>query len=153
MGYNHYCGTLGKIDRYIKGREYDLPKMEKRLENGELKIKYWIDHFFFSDVYIIGFGFDYSEIELWWILDRRRRLMLQNKSLISNKIIYYDIVDKDPRNMLDDELSEKEKKKKDKYELLEKMGVNCEIIVKKNDYKSGYINILEKVDSDIEQKK
>ena len=79
--------------------------------------------------------------------------MLQNKSLISNKIIYYDIVDKDPRNMLDDELSEKEKKKKDKYELLEKMGVNCEIIVKKNDYKSGYINILEKVDSDIEQKK
>ena len=79
--------------------------------------------------------------------------MLQNKSLISNKIIYYDIVDKDPRNMLDDELSEKEKKKKDKYELLEKMGVNCEIIVKKNDYKSGYINLLEKVDSDIEQKK
>lgn len=153
MGYNHYCGTLGKIDRYIKGREYDLPKMEERLENGELKIKYWIDHFFFSDVYIIGFGFDYSEIELWWILDRRRRLMLQNKSLISNKITFYDIVDGDPRNKQDDKLSEKEKKKKDKYELLEKMGVNCEIIVKKNDYKSGYINILEKVDSDIEQKK
>ena len=78
--------------------------------------------------------------------------MLQNKSLISNKITFYDIVDGDPRNKQDDKLSEKEKKKKDKYELLEKMGVNCEIIVKK-DYEFGYIKILENIELDIRQKK
>ena len=45
--------------------------------------------FFNSDIHIVGFGFDYSEIDLWWILNKRARMMLANNSAkqIKNKKI------------------------------------------------------------------
>lgn len=33
----------------------------------------WIDSFILGDVYVLGFGFDFSEIDLWWILNRKMR--------------------------------------------------------------------------------
>jgi len=33
----------------------------------------WIDYFIIGDLYILGFGFEYSEFDLWWLLNRRVR--------------------------------------------------------------------------------
>lgn len=38
-----------------------------------LKFKSWVDYFLMEDVYILGFGMDYSEFDLWWLLGRRLR--------------------------------------------------------------------------------
>ena len=46
-------------------------KYEKYKKN--LRIKSWVDYFLIADIYIIGFGLDYSEFDIWWLLNRRKR--------------------------------------------------------------------------------
>lgn len=142
IGYNHYCGTIGKLDAYLKGRaEWEgkpLPKMEKRFYSEDFAVKSWIDHFFFSNVHILGLGLDFSEIDLWWILDRRKRLIMEGCP-IKNHIIFYDIVKKDVSSCDDKDLSREELKFKAKYEIFAKMDVEkCIYEVEKNDYNSSY---------------
>ncbi|MCJ8326248.1 MAG: hypothetical protein MJK08_04015 [Campylobacterales bacterium] len=43
--------------------------------------------FFNTDIHILGFGLDYSEIDLWWILNKRARLGRTQK--LKNKIFFY----------------------------------------------------------------
>lgn len=52
----------------------------------DLKFKSWVDYFLMGDVYILGFGMDYSEFDLWWLLGRR----LREKAKVG-KICYYSI--------------------------------------------------------------
>lgn len=139
IGYNHYCGNIGKLDAYLKGRAVwegkPLPKMEERLYSEDFAVKSWIDHFFFSNVHILGLGLDFSEIDLWWILDRRKRLIMEGCP-IKNHIIFYDIVKKDVSYK---DLLREESKFKAKYEILAKMGVEkCIYEVEKDDYNSSY---------------
>ena len=95
LGLNHYSGSIAKISGYIKGT-YDFtfegkrPKIisiEEKLENNDFDKFSWIELFFNSNVHITGFSLDFSEIDLWWVLNKRVRLM--EKSLISNKVYYY----------------------------------------------------------------
>lgn len=153
IGYNHYCGTLGKLDAYLKGRtklkdsdESPSPKMEDRLVSDNIKIERWIDYFFFSNVYIIGFGLDFSEIDIWWILDRRKRLIMQGYP-IKNRIAFYDIVEKDVSLYNDKDLSHKELTVKAKYEILEKMSVDhCVYEVENDDYHSSYKKVIDDIE-------
>lgn len=46
-------------------------KYEKYKEN--IRVKSWVDYFLIADVYILGFGLDYSEFDIWWLLNRRVR--------------------------------------------------------------------------------
>jgi len=104
LGYNHYCNYVGQIKKYISG-EYNypknsgktglVPKMDLRLlQKPSFEFLSWIDLFFVSDIYIIGFGLDYNEIDLWWILTIRQRLKKKlmkrtGTDIIDNKIVYY----------------------------------------------------------------
>ena len=36
-------------------------------------MKSWIDAFILNDVYSVGFGLDYAESDLWWLLERKNR--------------------------------------------------------------------------------
>lgn len=73
LGYDQYCGMLTNINRYIKGLYRKegkvIPKIHERLKEGNsnLKIEAWIDFFFVSDVYMIGYGLGYDEIDIWWL--------------------------------------------------------------------------------------
>ncbi len=51
------------------------------------QIRSWIDSFILGDIYILGFGFDYSEIDLWWLLERKN-----NEKAKHGKIYYYEPV-------------------------------------------------------------
>lgn len=100
LGLDHYCGSVAKIDGYVKGR-YEYQEDKKTIKTASIidKLKNtsrfdrssWIELFFNSDVYIIGLGLDFSEIDLWWILNKRARFKLDNRSknLVNNKIVYF----------------------------------------------------------------
>lgn len=142
IGYNHYCGTIGKLDAYLKGKaEWEgkpLPKMEERFHSEDFAVKSWIDHFFFSNVHIFGLGLDFSKIDLWWILVRRKRLIMEGCP-INNHIFFYDIVKKDVSSCDDNDLSREDLMIKAKYEILAKMDVKlCIYKVEKDDYYSSY---------------
>lgn len=98
LGYYHYCSYIGQIKKYIIG-EYEfakrkdkgtIPPIENRLPISSNDILSWIDLFFMSDVFIVGLGLNYEEIDLWWILTIRKRLIQKlGRGIISNKIVYY----------------------------------------------------------------
>ncbi len=112
LGLDHYCGSIGKIDSYIKGwYRYtkdgitkDEPSIEKKFENNSFNNSSWVELFFTSDIHIVGFSFDFSEIDLWWILNKRARLK-KSKSLrgkINNKIFYYcDSIDEHKKGLFE----------------------------------------------------
>lgn len=39
----------------------------------EVRYSSWLDYFLMSNLYIVGLGMDFSEFDLWWILNRRKR--------------------------------------------------------------------------------
>lgn len=128
LGLDHYCGSVSKIDSYVKGRY-------KYKANGETKIVIpileklktktychtsWVDLFFSSHVHIIGFSLDYSETDIWWLLNKRARFATDG--LVKNKIYYY-------ADKMDDE----------KKGLLASFGVDVIITkVQNDDYKKMY---------------
>jgi len=135
LGLNQYCGSVSKISDYLNGK-YDytqekqkviIPKIHERLRGGIENIYSWIDLFFISDIYIMGFSLLYEEIDLWWILTRRKRLMRQGAN-ITNNIFYCGEV------------------KSGKKKLFQTMGVSIiEPDSKAVDYKDKYHSILDKI--------
>lgn len=98
LGLDHYCGTIGKLDGYLKGTyEFTQNKKKIRVQSILNKLREkkfdqysWIELFFNSDIHIIGLSLDFSETDLWWILNKRARMMTgKNKKLIKNKIYFY----------------------------------------------------------------
>lgn len=95
LGFDHYCGSLAKIEQFVKG-SYDLngERMEsitKRLTDGIKDIISWVDLFFVSDIHIIGLNLGYEETDLWWVLNKRRRIKQADASFNTNRIIYYPV--------------------------------------------------------------
>ena len=108
LGLDHYCGTLGKMDKYFKGSySYNSPLKSGDIINiqaslsqkikGEEKFDNisWIELFFSTDIHIVGLSLDYSETDLWWLLNRRARTLNCSPNNIHNKIVYYDAVQDD----------------------------------------------------------
>lgn len=126
LGLDHYAGYISKIDSYIKGNyEYknygETKKVDsiiKKLQSSKYDDVSWIELFFNSNIHILGLGLDYSEIDLWWILNKRARLMMDNS--INNRIIFY-------TNKIDEQ----------KEGLLKSFKVEVEII---DDYNESAVN-------------
>lgn len=98
LGLDHYCGAVSRINSYIRGgyvysqakSKIKEPSIVDKVINKGYTNSSWIELFFNSDIHIIGLGLDYSEIDLWWLLNKRARLMkgdLKNK--IENNITFY----------------------------------------------------------------
>ena len=95
LGLDHYCGSVSKIDSYVKGtykhivdgKSIVVDSMYEKLKNNTYCFTSWVDLFFSSNVHILGLSLDYSETDLWWILNKRARLA--SEKLVSNKIYFY----------------------------------------------------------------
>jgi len=147
IDYNHYCGTVAKIDSYLKGsyeweKEMKTDSIEKRIQNNDQQIYSWIDHFFFSDIHIMGFSLEWVEIELWWLLDKRRRYQRTGLN-IDNRIIFYftrSLNQINANNNSEDYA---------KYMMLEKLGVQCRFveidIIEERDYLFAYHQFLDSI--------
>lgn len=99
LGLDHYCGSIGKIDNYIKGnyryvsegKEILESSIEQKFKESSFNNSSWIELFFTSNIHILGFTFDFSEIDLWWVLNKRARMMKSNSvsSKVKNEIHFY----------------------------------------------------------------
>lgn len=71
LGHYYYANLLGRMTEYLSKNS----KRYERLYRSEkvLELQSWIDSFILGDVYILGFGFDLSEFDLWWLLNRKKR--------------------------------------------------------------------------------
>jgi hypothetical protein len=95
LGLDHYCRYIGKIDSYIKGeykysigkKEITEPKLTDKLRSNEYNNSSWIELFFETNMHIIGFSFDFSETDLWWLINKRARFKRTEK--IQNEIHFY----------------------------------------------------------------
>ncbi|WP_227096399.1 SIR2 family protein [Aeromonas veronii] len=135
LGLDHYCGSVAKIDSYVKGtykhnvegKSISVVAMQEKLKSHSYCFTSWVDLFFSSNVHIIGFSLDYSETDIWWLLNKRARFAADG--LISNEVYFY-------TNQIDNE----------KMGLLKSFKVNVVIIdVINGDYISMYksfINII-----------
>lgn len=95
LGLNQYGEFLSKIQDYVNGKykfKYNkktvqYESIENRVKEGPLDVNSWIDLFFSTELYIAGFGMDYSEIDIWWLLTKRLRIKKSNEC-INNSITY-----------------------------------------------------------------
>lgn len=108
LGLDHYCGSVSKIDAYVKGNykyfvdgePIPIMSMDKKLESGSFCYTSWVDLFFSSNLHIIGLSLDYSETDLWWVLNKRARFAADN--LVKNNIFFYvDYIDEQKRGLLE----------------------------------------------------
>lgn len=71
LGHYYYANLLGRMVRYAAENEN---RYENDANNGkETVINSWLDAFILGDVYVLGFTFDVSEFDLWWLLNRKLR--------------------------------------------------------------------------------
>lgn len=97
LGLDHYCGGIGKINDYIKGTYYlkgkqkRIAKMTEKIADNQFDDDSWLDLFFHSNLFFVGFGLDYSEIDIWWVLNKRARIWgeMNLAKTEKNKIYYY----------------------------------------------------------------
>jgi len=108
LGLDHYCGSVSKLDAYVKGRyKYKKEKrrtavvsMKNKLENNDFCNTSWVDLFFSTNVHIVGFSLDYSEMDIWWVLNKRARILAGN-SAYNNVYFYSDNIDDEKRELLE----------------------------------------------------
>lgn len=156
LGLNHYCGSIGKIDAYLKGRynfrhkeqKEPIIKIEEKLKANKFDGYSWIELFFNSNMHIIGFSLDYSEIDLWWLITKRARLM--ENDLIFNEITFYTKPISELELAIDKENNEQKKRKlivqidteNKKMQTLRDFGINVKEISKSNGYNEHWNNIF-----------
>ena len=68
IGHYYYGILLKRIIDYLDHRHSDY-----RDDNSKYVTESWIDAFIKGDVYILGFGLDFSEMDLWWLINRKKR--------------------------------------------------------------------------------
>lgn len=129
MGYDQYCGELSKMDDWVKGSykiiaNEPIKAIHSRFPNTahDDTIKSWIDLFFTSNVHIIGYSMPFDEIDLWWLLDKRKRLIWEGRMTTYGTITFYDTVLKSNGKEKNDKEKCKEKRKA-KYKLLDILDV------------------------------
>ncbi len=132
LGYERYGANIQKIRNFIifGNNDKNISPLKQRLATEENMYISWVDHFFKDDIYIVGLGLDFHEIDLWWLLDFRAREIYKQPKIINNKIYYYC-----PKH-----------EKKVRLEVLKAMKVNIvEIEVKDSNYTNYYIEVLRKI--------
>ena len=72
LGHYYYGNLLFCYDDYLTrcapDRKYRLGTSGKGMP-----VMSWLDYFILGDVYTLGFGFDTAEMDLWWLLCRKKR--------------------------------------------------------------------------------
>ncbi len=134
LGHYYYANLIGKMlefNTYRKNLFMNCAKADKKL-----KFSSWIDSFIIGDVYVLGFGFNMSEIDMWWLLNRKKR-----EKASHGKIYYYNIC-KDFN----------EKENQTKIKLLKILDAEIlHIPVAADDWAAAYTNALNEITRKMEE--
>jgi hypothetical protein len=80
LGYEQYIGQTQRMRNYVvTGPDYEgfqgQPLAKRLTAPGPHQVLSWIDLFLANDLHILGFSFDFAEVDLWWLLTYRSRLI------------------------------------------------------------------------------
>jgi hypothetical protein len=137
LSYEHYASSLYSMRAFLvagkKGAKTAVENIYSHVEHlhtngGAMNYHTWMDYFFCADIDIADLNLGESEIDLWWLLAFRARLLKNAKYPITNRIRYFDNMD--------------DAKNRDRRELLEALGVT---VISKNEssWEMFYSNIFE----------
>ena len=82
VGHYWYGSLLSKYKNVLDERKNSY---QKSAETGEFRVTCWLDALIMGDVYVLGFGYDISEVDLWWLLNRKN----SEKSPKKGTLYYY----------------------------------------------------------------
>lgn len=110
LGHDRYVESAAHIRRYcdpslgVPFKAHPLPlravfrAADVRLD--PRKPHSWVDLFLLRDVHVVGFGLDYTEVDLWYLLSLRQRLRsstaAQLEPLRRTRIVFHHFDDGDP---------------------------------------------------------
>ena len=132
LGHYYYGNQLCGIKKLLSGRADSY--RARQSEGKDAEIKSWIDAFILGNVYVLGFGMDVSELDIWWLLNRKKREKAEHGG-----VFFYEPYDK---------------KQFGKYQLLRQLqGKHSDLGwnkagMKKEDYKAFYDDAI----ADIEER-
>ncbi len=136
LGFDQYCGSLSKLSEYIKGN-YKSDKgpvcnvhMKQKCKMQKFDNLSWVELFFYTNVYIVGLALDFSEVDIWWLLNKHVRIKREVPEVQNN--IYY---------IFNNQYDNKEEKK-EIYEALEAFQVECQGIDSNENYITNIFNII-----------
>ncbi len=91
LSHEHYSDYIDQIKGFVKDYEATrTPRSGARLSlKRTRKDNNWVEIFLQSDIHAIGLGFDYTEIELWWLLSTKERFRL--KGIEVGSTTYYGV--------------------------------------------------------------
>ena len=85
LGHDRYGRLLARIVQCCQSIGKRTAKKAVQKDGGKITFRSWPSLFLFGDVYILGFGFDTCEFDLWWLLRRKQR-----ESNGDGKVYFYD---------------------------------------------------------------
>lgn len=132
LGHDRYGRLLSRIESICHSCQYN----KENSENNQRVYLSWPELFIYGDVYVIGFGFNLCEYDLWWLLRRKQR-----ERYADGKVFFYD-------NNTKAEMVIRDK-------LLQAHGViiNPDNLEKDNDYDAFYTKALENIKMRIQNNK
>ena len=81
----YYYGNL--LFYYKNYFDKNEPRYKKLMNKNEpVEFNSWLDAFIFGDVYFMGFGLDFSETDLWWLLERKYNTESHGRTVFFNPI-------------------------------------------------------------------
>ena len=71
LGHYYYGKNLAKIQQYVSNL---ISRYKSAVSKGQtFNYQSWVDYFLLCDVYIVGLGMDMSEMDLWWLVNCKKR--------------------------------------------------------------------------------
>ncbi len=121
----------------VQGQKYRSPFIRGKMDFEKEDHYSWIDIFLRDEIHIVGFSFGFDEIDLWWLLSYRNRIMLEKKVKCGK--IYYYYFKKDNNE-----------EEESKLDMLTVLGVtikpiNLDFLNGKQQYKSAWDTFLEEM--------
>lgn len=107
----HVHGEIRKTDSMILGHYWYGKLLYKIIEESEknkdhyarnqkdgkpTELNSWMDAFILGDVYVLGFGFGLSEVDLWWLLNRKQRERAEH-----GKVYFYELSSEKQREKIE----------------------------------------------------
>lgn len=130
LGFEQYTYNLKRIENFVI-QEYSEKNSKKKKSRKSIS---WIDYFFKDNttIDILGLSLCNEEIDLWWILNYRKKILNRIKN---NKINYYDI----PNEEIKD--AEAKEKHNAKTKVLKSFGINVVSVAKAKSYNSDFYSL------------
>lgn len=148
LGHDHYVGYLHKARGYltslsarpVNGKyDYRSPVIHGSYDFEQSPSGFsWLDLFIRDDVHIVGFGCQYSEIAIWWLIGYKERLRLSQsrvpKGIAVGRTRYYYFSEDAEREPL-----------KGQLQVLHDMGVELASVRRGAGYEEGWERLVNSV--------